>query len=211
MTRSTRHIALAGASSVLIVIISFTIDSADNKYLFSMATAYTGLLLLAATLLIGPLNLIKGKINPVSDYFRRDIGIWAAIISIIHVIIGLQVHMGGRFLEYFFHDGAVQLSAVRYDSFGLANYSGLLAALFCILLMTFSNNVSLKKLGAVRWKNIQRINYLLWLLVVGHGFLYQILEKRHFPYAEIVGLILAVVLWFQWRGYKLYVREKQAL
>ncbi|RKZ54899.1 MAG: hypothetical protein DRQ44_18470, partial [Gammaproteobacteria bacterium] len=70
----------------MIAIIFFILDSPDNKYLFSMATAYTGLILLAATLLIGPLNLIKGKNNPVSSYLRRDIGIWAAVVSIIHVI-----------------------------------------------------------------------------------------------------------------------------
>lgn len=207
MTRTIRHIGLAAASAALITIIFFTIDSPDNKYLFSMATAYTGLILLAVTLLIGPLNLIKGKQYPVSGYLRRDIGIWAAVVSIIHMVIGLQVHMGGRFLEYFFHDGTVQFSAVRFDAFGFANHTGLLATILCIVLLLLSNNVSLKKLGVTTWKSIQRYNYLLCLMVFVHGFLYQILEKRHFPYVEILGLILVMVLWFQWKGYRLHVNR----
>ena len=45
----------------------------------SFATAYPALVLLAATLLVGPLNLIRKRPNPTSIDLRRDAGIWAGI------------------------------------------------------------------------------------------------------------------------------------
>ena len=188
----------------MVAIIYLLLDSPDQKFLFSMATAYAGLILLAVSLLLGPLNLIRNKANPVSSYLRRDIGIWAAIVSIIHVIFGLQVHMGGRIWTYFFHDMEPgQGYAVRLDAFGFANHSGLVATLICIVLMAVSNNASLKKLGQHRWKSIQRLNYLLFPLVIGHGFIYQVLEKRQLPFVAVVGLIFVVVLVMQWKGFKI--------
>jgi sulfoxide reductase heme-binding subunit YedZ len=40
-----------------------------------MATAYVSLALLAATLVTGPINLLRRRPNPVSTDLRRDLGI----------------------------------------------------------------------------------------------------------------------------------------
>jgi hypothetical protein len=47
----------------------------------SLGTAYAGLLFLATALIIGPIRLIAGASNPVSNYLRRDIGIPARLYS----------------------------------------------------------------------------------------------------------------------------------
>lgn len=156
----------------------------------SLGTAYASLAYIALTLAIGPLNVILGRASPVSTTDRRDIGIWGAIFAIVHVAAGLNVHMGGNYWAYFFQpDVQPALAALRYDAFGLANHSGLVATLIVLVLLTISNNASLNKLRSVRWKRIQRINYALGGIIVIHGFVYQILEKR-IPFG--IGIFLVI-------------------
>ncbi len=180
-----------------------SIDVPSTKYLFSMGTAYTGLVLIAATLLVGPLNLILKKPNPVSSYLRRDIGIWAAIVSLIHMFIGLEMHFGGKYIKYFFKETDTGLTPL-INAFGLANYTGLIVGILCVVLLFMSNNASIKKYGVKMWKKLQQYNYVLFVLVIGHGFIYQLIEKRALHYMLIVGVIFVVVLAIQWKGFKLY-------
>jgi len=144
-----------------------------------MATAYSSLALLAATLAIGPYNLIRGRPNPVSTYLRRDLGIWTALLALAHVVVGLQVHLAGRLWLYFVPPVEERKwLPVRFDSFGLANYTGLASMLILLLLLAISNDRSLRTLGAKRWKRIQRWAYAATLLMAAHGGLYQVIEKR---------------------------------
>lgn len=91
------------ASTILVTVIYLLLDSPDEKFLLGMATAHTGIILLSVTLMIGPLKLIRGRAYPVITNLRRDMGIWIAVISIIHVMAGMQLHMGGRIWPYYFH------------------------------------------------------------------------------------------------------------
>jgi sulfoxide reductase heme-binding subunit YedZ len=68
-----------------------------------MATAYAGLFLLAVSLIKGPWNVLRGGQNFVSSYERRDFGIWAGAIGILHMILGLQGHLSGRIWLYFIY------------------------------------------------------------------------------------------------------------
>lgn len=72
----------------------------------TVATGYLALGLLGLTLLIGPANLLLRRRNPVSSYLRRDVGAWTAIFSVVHVILGFQLHGRGLFgfLAYFVAD-----------------------------------------------------------------------------------------------------------
>ena len=67
----------------------------------SIATAYSALFLTAAALLLGLLNVLRRKGNPVSFDLRRDVGIWAAITALVHTLVGLNVHLPGRMWLYF--------------------------------------------------------------------------------------------------------------
>ncbi len=67
----------------------------------SIATAYPALFLTAAALSIGPWNVLRGRTNPVSFDLRRDLGIWAGIMALLHTGIGLNVHLRGRPWLYF--------------------------------------------------------------------------------------------------------------
>lgn len=157
------------------------------------ATGYVALGLLALALLIGPANLLLRRRNPVSDYLRRDVGIWTAIFSVVHVIFGFQLHGGGRIsamLNYFVVDGSPML-----DSFGLANWTGLAALVIGLMLLAISTDAALRELKARTWKDLQRLNYTLFALVVLHVFFYGALLRMTSPFTllGVVTVILVVV------------------
>jgi sulfoxide reductase heme-binding subunit YedZ len=169
---------------------------------FTVATGYVALGLLALTLLIGPANLLLRRPNPVSTYLARDVGTWAAVFSVVHVFVGLQVHARLRdFLSYFVADGRPLT-----NSFGLGNWTGLAATVIVVGLLATSSNLALRKLKARRWKRIQRLNYALFALVMAHAFFYGALLRTNSPYtpllllsiiAVFVGQVVGVWLWRQ--------------
>ena len=82
------HVPLSLVSAVAIFLLYVTRPYRDLVTKLSFTTAYPALILLAATLLIGPWNLLRGKRMPISDDWRRDVGIWAGILGLVHTAIG---------------------------------------------------------------------------------------------------------------------------
>jgi sulfoxide reductase heme-binding subunit YedZ len=159
---------------------------------FTIATGYVALVLLALTLLIGPANLLLRRRNPVSSYLRRDVGAWTAVFSGVHVIASLWVHGTGQlrdFLDFFVRDGSPLT-----NSFGLGNWTGLVALVVVAGLLALSSDAALRKLKARSWKRLQRLNYVLFALVVAHAFFYGALLRETSPYTILLGLsVIAVV------------------
>lgn len=175
----------------------------------SIGTAYISMLYFAVALSIGPLNLIRSKRNPVSSLLRRDLGIWAALLAIVHTIAGLQVHLGGRFVQYFIYPpGQSHAIPFRFDAFGLTNNLGLICTVIMIGLLCLSNNRSLRMMGASSWKKWQRLTYLLALALPIHGLIYQFLEKRIGLYTVLLLAITLAVFAVQMSGFIKYQRIK---
>lgn len=204
MSRTARHIILFLASAATGALFYSGLQSDRLVYTVSMASAYGSLVLLALSLMIGPWNKLRGRPNPISGYLRRDIGIWAGILGIVHVVAGLQVHMG-KIALYFLPPGIATfpfpMSIGQWMPFGLTNYAGLGATLILLLLLSLSNDVSLRTLGASRWKSLQRWNYAGALLVIAHGVAYQVIEKRTITFVEAFAAIVLVALAMQFAGY----------
>jgi sulfoxide reductase heme-binding subunit YedZ len=165
------------------------------------SSGYVALGLLGLTLLVGPANLLLRRRNPVSTYLRRDLGTWTAIFSVIHVIAGFEVGDGGTFgfLDFFVADGRPLTS-----SFGLGNWTGLAALVIVVGLLAISTNRSVRELKAERWKNLQRLNYTLFALVVLHSIFYGALSRMTSPFtiiliytvtAVLVGQAVGIWLW----------------
>jgi sulfoxide reductase heme-binding subunit YedZ len=115
----------------------------------SFATAYPALALLALTLAVGPWRILQGKPTVLSLDLRRDIGIWAGIVGVLHACVGQFVHLRGRlWLYYIYEDWRDRRLPVRHDLFGAANFTGLAAALVLLVLLAMSNDASLRSLGA---------------------------------------------------------------
>lgn len=174
-----------------------------------MGTGYVSIILLAITLLIGPINIYKMRANPVSTDLRRDVGIWCGFIGLAHLVIGIQVHMGNIWLYFFKAVEGENSYKLRDDLFGFSNYTGLLAALLLVVLLLLSNDLSLKWLKTKRWKSIQRWNYILFALVLVHGIMYQIIEKRIAVIVVLFALIMLIPVISQSIGFTINRRNRQ--
>jgi sulfoxide reductase heme-binding subunit YedZ len=200
-TRLRRQILLAVIACALVALVFVSLTPGHSAPL-SKATAYVGLLYLAMTLIIGPLNVLRGAPNPPSTFLRRDLGIIAGVLALVHTLLGLQVHMRGDFIQYFFYRTPVGIGSVRFDVFGIANHLGLIAAMVMLVLLCISNNLSIRKLGTSGWKGIQKWNYVGAIFVVVHGLLYQLIEERTFAFVAYVLGITATAAISQFLGFR---------
>ncbi len=169
--------------------------------ILTIGLGYIGLVLMALTLLLGTRNLlqIKQRKNPVNVNLRRDTGIWGGLTGTAHVLLGFTVHRGGDIVQYFFtrtHDGLQPLT----DVFGFSNYTGAAATIILILLLLLSNDLSVRLLRGPLWKWLQRLNYLLIILVLAHTFGYQIEVGRESIMAVLVVGVVALILIGQFIG-----------
>jgi len=163
----------------------------------SIATAYPALFLTAAALFLGPWNVLRLRANPVSFDLRRDVGIWAGAMALLHTAIGLNVHLRGRPWLYFVD----QDHHVRHDLFGFGNDTGLIAALLFLLLLAISNDLSLRRLGTQKWKSLQRWTYAAVVLTTLHTVAYQHIEKRQAAYGAMLWCMTVALACFQISGW----------
>lgn len=171
---------------------------------WSMGSAWVALLYFALTLSIGPWRWLRGMPTGLSSFLRRDIGIWTALLALVHTGAGLQVHLGGDVPGQFFRRDEMsgELTGLLLNLAGIANYTGLIVAVILLLLLSLSNNMSLRRLGSQRWKSLQRLAYIAALLLPVHGLAYQWIERRPTIYVLIFGVCCLLVLGLQltaWR------------
>jgi sulfoxide reductase heme-binding subunit YedZ len=198
-------VTIVVASLALGLAVWALVPSDDWIFLLSMATAYVGLALLATTLLFGPLNVLRGRPTPTNADLRRDVGIWAGIVAVAHVVVGLQVHQRGRMWRYFLVPSTEwpdRLLPLRFDPFGMANWTGLAAGFVLVGLLALSNDLALRRLGGPRWKAFQRWNYAGAGLVVFHGILYQMIENRSLPWVVLLAGTAAITAAIQVAGFR---------
>lgn len=201
--RTARHIALALASAAMVAIVYPNVPTDFILRRWNLATAYAALALLALSLAIGPWNLLRGRPNPVSQALRRDIGIWAGIMALVHSAIGSQIHMGGRFWQYFtYGPDEPHVLPIRIDAFGFANFTGLASTLILLLLLCISSDAALRRLGTPRWKRLQRWNYWAFGLMAMHAATFHVVEKRVVPVVLVFGGVVLAVALLQFAGYR---------
>jgi sulfoxide reductase heme-binding subunit YedZ len=196
--RIARHLVLAALATTLTALFYLATAPPDVRHRASMATAYGSLVFLVATLALGPWNIIRRRPNPVSFDLRRDLGIWAGLLALLHTAIGLTVHLRGRMWMYFLK--RLYPIAFQTNQFGAANTAGLIATLLFLLLVILSNDLSLRTLGLKRWKSFQRWTYIAVGLAVIHGVLYQFVEKRHLPWVLIFSALTFGLIAIQLAG-----------
>ena len=162
--------------------------------------AYVSLLFIILTLLIGPLKLAQYRRVPLNLDSRRDIGMWAAATSVVHVTLILWGRNFGGSLAYFFG---------QFTWFGLVNYLGLFASIIMLGLLLISNDWCLRRLRGPRWKALQRLNYLLFVLVVIHTFGFENIWARGWGIASVVIALTALTLLAQMIGFAIYRLRQQ--
>lgn len=186
------HLPLLVLTLVFVAATGSTLQRPEPRLLASMGTGYAALIWMAVTLVLGPFRVLKGRNAPVTFDLRRDTGIWAGGLAMLHVVLGLQVHMRGRVWLYFLPANFPD-AVLRTDLFGAANYLGLIAALPLALLLAISNDLAWRRLGP-RWKRVQRWNSPIFVLTLAHTIAYLTMEHRPAIWFALTGLLAVVVL-----------------
>lgn len=207
--RIQHHVLIGLAALPAGLAVGILFPRADLRTLISTGTAYVALGCVALSLTLGPLNVLRGRPNPVSADWRRDLGIWGGIVGLAHVGFGLMVHLRGTMWLYFVSPPKAHSAIpVRLDAFGAANYLGLVAGAVLLILLLLSNDRALRRLGTLRWKAWQRLNYLGAVAILGHGVLYQALERRRAALIAVFCLVVAGTLAVQGLGIRRIGRER---
>ncbi len=208
------HLALAALVAAGLAVAHAAAHAGENRsdaFRWSMATAYVGLALIVAALAVGPVNVLRRRPNPASGDLRRDVGIWAGLVSVGHVVAGFQVHMGGALYKYFFADAEhLRRLRPRLDAFGFTNDLGLFATLVVLVLLATSNDLSLRRLGAARWKAVQRWTYAMAAAVAVHGVVFQLLEKRSPGWVALFAVLLVAGAGLQAAGRRAFAGWRSA-
>jgi sulfoxide reductase heme-binding subunit YedZ len=126
---------------------------------FTFYSAYTTLTLLVLVLALNPLQSLVPTsifIKKVNRY-RRQIGVAVFLYAFVHVLC-FYIKRGSftEFMQYMLHPAIIP---------------GLFAFIILIVLAITSNNMSVKKLGSLRWKKLHKFVYVAEWLVVIHMLL----------------------------------------
>lgn len=162
----------------------------------SVSSADTALILLVATLAIGPLHVLAGGRPSVHRPLRRVVGVWAGCVALVHVSFAIFVHTDGLDLVKNWLTAAPSVSdplPVRGGKRGLANWLGLGQVLLVVILLALSRDAALRRLGPKWWKRLQRLSYVLVALVAVHVLLYQAVEQRINRHKAPVLLVLLFI------------------
>lgn len=181
---------------------------AAANYVLTIGFGYAAVILVALSLVIGPVKLLSQRRNPVNIDLRRDVGIWAAITGCLHVVFGLQLHQGGQILLYFLEPTPHGYRLLR-NLFGLSNDIGAVATALLVILLVLSNDFSLGRLKGKRWKLLQRGNYLLAAFALAHTVGYQMVSRREHIFTETLIVLILLTFTVQLAGVYVY-RSRQS-
>lgn len=195
LKRTLHHLALTLATAGAVYLSTIYIPGGDPVYLLTLAFGYQALLLILVSLMVGPANLLlrNRKRNPVNLMLRRDVGIWAGMLTVLHVVLALQLRFGGQLIYYFVEADDTGRLIPRLDLFGLSNITGTVAFLIIVLLLATSNQFALRKLKGPRWKTLQRWNYAAIIFAIVHTAGYQVISRRE-QYFETATIILVTLV-----------------
>jgi len=196
-----RH-GLVGLVTSAVMISALTIGPPSGRWdRLSIVSAYVCLILYAWTLVTGPIRVLRKRPPQLNLYLRRDIGIWAAISGLLHLLIGTDVAMSPVYLGKFVTgpDGFAD-AEMRSGLFSWGSVTGFAAGLIFLLLLALSNDYVLRWLGPKWWKRLQRSSYTAFFLFVLHGYAFQALELRAWPLVATLVAVTVAVSWLQIRG-----------
>lgn len=175
----------------------------DPMHAQNRALADVSVLLLVATLAVGPLARLWSPAARLIPW-RREMGTWAVYTAIGHVWV---VFSGWALLDplkLFVSFNVFKRDWALEPGFALANLLGIVALAYGLVLLATSNEASIRLLGGAGWKFLQQGVYVLYALVVLHTayFLYFHFVSFHRPpppvnwfqgpFLVLVGLLFAL-------------------
>lgn len=195
MTRTIRHLLLAGGIAAAAAVAAWSGAPADALDRASLAIAWACVLLLAAALSIGPAHALRHGRPLTNNLLRRDLGIWGALCGLAHLAIAFDISMTPAYMQLWV-DGSTAwpAPATRRSLYFWAVIGSLVIAAIFALLLALSSNWMLRVVGVKWWKRLQRLSYIAFALTVAHGLAFQVIESRTVVLvAALVGVTLAVL------------------
>lgn len=142
-------------------------------------------ILLFLALGLGPLARFSRAFGGLLAW-RRELGIWFAILALIHTLLVLDGWVRWDWMRFFGYEFVEQLG--RYarvePGFGLSNLVGIVATLIAIPLMVTSANWAVRRLGVSSWKWLHYGAYTVFYLVALHSIYFLFMhytESFHRP------------------------------
>lgn len=172
---------------------------------WNRAVGDMSLVLVALAMALGPMSRLWRSFARVLPY-RRELGIYAIILALIHaaiILFGWVTLDLMRLFGFEFHPGLQRYVMVN-QGFALANLIGILALIYGIVLAVTSNDRSLRWLGNSVWKFVQQGTYILWWLTVLHTAYFLFVHFLDFhrqtpepnwaqwPFVALVGIVVAL-------------------
>ncbi len=87
MSRSQRHALLDLSNILLLAVAAVSGPATGIEDRLSIVSAYLCFALLSCTLLVGLAQVVMTRKPIVSSYMRRDIGIWSALVGLLHFVL----------------------------------------------------------------------------------------------------------------------------
>jgi sulfoxide reductase heme-binding subunit YedZ len=156
---------------------------------FNRAFADSAFLMLCLTLAIGPAARFWRGMNALMP-LRRELGIWLTVSAAAHVLIYALMAYGGDFVRFFSEITPHHHSALLRDSAAIANWIGLVALIYLIILAITSNDTAMRLLGK-GWKFLQQQqSYTLIVLSILHFAIFVVLVYTE-QFSAISGILWA--------------------
>jgi len=201
-----RHFAIGALGALITYAFWLSRPEWVDEMRFWKAAGDTSLVLLYATLALGPLARFVPALGRTLSY-RRELGIWFGVYGLLHTFLildGWIMWSGTRLMGYLFVPQAGQ--ELRLESgFGIANIAGLIAMFIALPLMATSADWAMRYFGGSAWKFLHMTSYAIMYLVALHTayFMYvHFTESFHrapapvnwaqIPFALATGAVFAV-------------------
>ena len=176
-----RHIGVILLAALLVYVFLAVHSSWAPIHRWNRAFADASLLLLAMTMLIGPVARLWRAWSSIVPW-RRAFGVHALVFGAIHVLLVLDGWLAWEMPRLFgllVHPLRGEYVMVEHG-FGLANVLGMVALAYGVVLVLISNEYAVQRLGGSVWKFIQRGAYVLWMFVVVHTAYFLFMHFLHF-------------------------------
>jgi len=177
-----------------------------SHHFWNRIFADTGFALLCLTLMIGPAARFLPIFNPLLPW-RRELGIAFLVAAVLHVLIyadGIEWNLLKFFVDTEGHHHPVLLQ----NAYAVANWIGVVALLYGIILALTSNNFSQQLLGK-GWKFLQQQSYTLFILLVLHTgvLLYLAMQSGYGVFRPVFWSLTILTITLQFAGYIQTIRQ----
>ena len=165
----TRHLTVAAVAAAVFAVFWASRPTWDPEMRLWKAVGDVALILLVATMAIGPLaRLWRGARLAVP--FRRELGVWCALVALVHAVLVLNGWARWSLMQLLGYEFVPQLgrTARMEPGFGLANVIGLLALAWALALAATSSDRALRLLGPSAWKWLHNGAYVVFWLSTAH-------------------------------------------